>query len=103
MRLLPDTNIFFEVLLGQEKSEDVKRLLTTRGRQFYITDFSLHSIGVLLFRKKQSDVLDEFAVNIVGGAGMEMLTIPIDGMGHVTENAARFNLDFDDAFQYSVS
>lgn len=103
MRLLLDTNIFLEVLLSQERSEDVKKLLNADDHEFYITDFSLHSIGALLFRKKQIDVFSHFAVNIVDGAGIEVLTIPITEMGVVSANAKRFGLDFDDAYQYSVS
>lgn len=103
MRLLLDTNIFLEVLLGQEKSGDVKRLLGRSDHELYMTDFSLHSIGVLLFRKKQIDVFTDFVLNIVSGAGAELLSLPTSELQSLSANAERFRLDFDDAYQYSVS
>ena len=104
MRILLDTNIFLEVLLGQERAETVKRLLSTdRGHEFFITDFSLHSIGILLFRARHSDVFNRFVIDMMDGAGIEMLTLPVGEIKHVSENAERFGLDFDDAYQYSVA
>ena len=41
---LVDTNIFLEILLGQEKQEVCKNFLSLNIEQLNITDFSLHSI-----------------------------------------------------------
>ncbi len=104
MKTLLDTNIFLEVLLGQERADTVKKLLSIGGSdEFYITDFSLHSIGILLFRTKNNAAFNRFVVDMIDGAGIEMLTMPIVEITHVSENAERFNLDFDDAYQYSVA
>ena len=46
---LIDTNIFLEVLLTQEKKETCKKFLDENIKNLYISDFSLHSIGVILF------------------------------------------------------
>lgn len=43
---LVDTNIFLEILLGQDKKEDCKKFLNNNIENLNITDFSLHSIGV---------------------------------------------------------
>ena len=40
---LVDTNIFLEILLGQDKKEDCKRFLNNNIENLNITDFSLHS------------------------------------------------------------
>jgi len=45
-----DTNIFLEILLGQDKKEECKKFLEDNVGDFAITDFTLHSIGVILFR-----------------------------------------------------
>jgi len=48
---LIDTNIFLEILLEQEKKEDCKKFLNDHIGNLHITDFSLHSIGVILFKQ----------------------------------------------------
>jgi predicted nucleic acid-binding protein len=53
MKLLIDTNIFLEVLLGQANERDVRSLMEKIvEHQFFISDYSVHSIGLLLFRRK---------------------------------------------------
>jgi predicted nucleic acid-binding protein len=48
---LVDTNVWLERLLDQERSEDVRRFLAaTASERLFITDFTLHSIGVVLIR-----------------------------------------------------
>lgn len=46
---LADTNIFLEVLLAQDKRKECKNLLEENRGKLSISDFSLHSIGVILF------------------------------------------------------
>lgn len=53
MKLLLDTNIFLEVLLSQDRSEEARSLLLKYdNHDLYISDFSLHSIGLLVFSAK---------------------------------------------------
>lgn len=104
MRILLDTNMFLEILLGQEKAYTVKRLLAMdRGDRFYVSDFSMHSIGVILFRAKLKDTFTRFVADIVGGAGIEVLSLAFAEVEHVAEYSERFNLDFDDAYQYAIA
>ncbi len=51
---LLDTNIFLEILLGQEKKDECKKFLIANEDNIFISDFSLHSIGVILFRHNSS-------------------------------------------------
>lgn len=54
MKLLLDTNIFLEVILEQERSEEARILMSKIDQyEFFLSDYSLHSIGLLLFRRKQ--------------------------------------------------
>jgi len=47
VRLLIDTNIFLEVLLEQARAEEARSLLAAvESHEFFISDFSLHSIVV---------------------------------------------------------
>jgi len=62
---LVDTNVFLEVLLRQDKKEDCKRFLEKNIRDLNITDFSLHSIGVILFRYGKEDIFQKFVEDII--------------------------------------
>lgn len=56
MKCLVDTNIFLEVILDQDQADSAKQFLSQAHRhELYISDYSLHSIGLLLFRRKQYD------------------------------------------------
>lgn len=57
---LIDTNIFLEILLKQEKKETCKEFLEKNKSNLYISDFSLHSIGVILFKNKKEDSFLKF-------------------------------------------
>lgn len=104
MRLLVDTNVYLEVILEQEKSEEARNLLArTESYEFFVSDYSLHSIGVLLFRRKQHDVFWEFVKDMMLNAGTMVVTLSAKEMENVVESAQRFNLDFDDAYQYAVA
>lgn len=45
---LVDTNIFLEILPGQEKKTICKEFLDDNAGNLNISDFSLHSLGVIL-------------------------------------------------------
>jgi predicted nucleic acid-binding protein len=98
MKLHLDTNIFLEILLAQEQAEESKSLLkNAHHHTLFVTDYSLHSIGLLLFRKGQHHTFEIFLRDL---AGMSLLSLPIEDMADVAAAATRFHLDFDDAYQY---
>ncbi len=104
MKLLIDTNIFLEVVLAQSKATDAKELLSkTEEHEFFISDYSLHSIGLLFFRRKQHDVFRQFLTDMISIAGIRMIALLPADMGDVINTAQKFSLDFDDAYQYIVS
>ncbi len=104
MRLFIDTNIFLEALLEQEKAEEAKSLLSNiENYEFYISDFSLHSIGVLLFYKNQYDIFEQFIIDMIYNAGIILKSLNIEDMKIVINSAKNFDLDFDDAYQYGVA
>jgi len=57
---LVDTNVFLEILLKQHKREDCKKFLNNNIENLKITDFSLHSIGVILFRYGKEVIFQKF-------------------------------------------
>lgn len=104
MRLLVDTNIFLEVLLAQARSDEAKELLAkTDAHDFFISDFFLHSIGLILFRHGKSDAFRDFLSDMIMAASTSVALLQPDEMEAVAGHAAAFNLDFDDAYQYAVA
>jgi hypothetical protein len=53
MKLLVDTNVFLEILLSDSRSDEARELLeNSNGHELFVSDFALHSIGLLLLRRK---------------------------------------------------
>jgi len=98
---LVDTNIFLEILLGQDKKEECKKFLEDNVGDFAITDFTLHSIGVILFRYGKEDVFEEFVEDVVTNS--EVLSLPVERYSEVVFARKNLNLDFDDAYQYALA
>jgi predicted nucleic acid-binding protein len=98
---LLDTNIWLERLLGQEQSKIVGQLLDNlEPSEIVMTDFSLHSIGVICNRLKQRDVFLNFVEDVLIDNSVKIVNIPPKQMKRLVEIMNRFNLDFDDAYQY---
>ncbi|HLE80727.1 MAG TPA: PIN domain-containing protein [Dehalococcoidia bacterium] len=104
MRLLIDTNIVLEIILEQERAREARSLLSlTEEHVFFLSDFSLHSVGVLLFRRRQQKTYWEIIEDLVFNGGMAVISLSVDEMESVVKVAERFELDFDDAYQYVAS
>jgi len=55
MRVLIDTNIILGIILSREKSYEARKLLENSEKfEFFLSDFSLHSIGILFFQAKKT-------------------------------------------------
>jgi predicted nucleic acid-binding protein len=53
---LLDTGIILELLLDQEKADDVEQLLReTQSGRLHLTEFTLYSLGIILTRRKLQD------------------------------------------------
>jgi len=98
---LIDTNVFLEILLGQEKKETAKQFLNSHQGELFITDFTLHSIGVVLFRLKRPEIFLEFVRDVL--PNVEVVTLPESEYGKVVELHLKYGLDFDDAYQCAVA
>jgi hypothetical protein len=101
---LLDSNLFLELLLDHDKADAVERFLRTRPREeLYISEFSLYSVGIVLFRRKQFEIFAGFLNDLVVKGGVGLLRLSVEDMGEMAAVARRFNLDFDDAYQYVVA
>lgn len=98
---LVDTNIFLEILLGQKKKIACKDFLEEHIGSLNISDFSLHSVGVILFRYGKEDMFQNFLDDVL--SNIEILSLPGGSYHNVVHNKKNLNLDFDDSYQYSVA
>ncbi|HMD85437.1 MAG TPA: PIN domain-containing protein [Terriglobia bacterium] len=104
MRLLVDTNLFIEVLLSQVGASEARTFLENRkGHELFVSDFALHSIGLLLFRRKQHHFFRQFLQDLTAGAGIAVVSLTAQEMDTLIDVAGKFNLDFDDAYQSSTA
>ncbi len=101
---LVDTNIWLERLLDQEKSEEVKKFLhTIPSKKLYITDFSFHSIAIILTRLKKSEILKKFIYDLFIEREVFLVHLTPEDILKVIWVMEEFKLDFDDAYQYVAS
>lgn len=104
MKCLVDTNIFLEIILDQAQAQSAKEFLSrAEDHDLYISDYSLHSIGLILFRRKQYDVFQEFLDDMLIRGNVAVVSLPVDRLMAVGAAAKKYNLDFDDAYQYAIA
>lgn len=98
---LLDTNIWLELLLEREKADQVRRLLEAEESwRFGLTDFSLHSIGVILTHLNKHDLFLDFISDTLEDSAVRVIRLDSAGLKEVPAICRRFGLDFDDAYQY---
>ena len=98
---LLDTNVWLERLLDQTKSEEVGILLNhISSEHLFITDFAFHSIGVVLSKLNKMNTLLQFVQDAFMDSAVSLIHLRPEDMHLVALARERFNLDFDDAYQY---
>jgi len=102
MRLLIDTNVFLEVILSQDRASEASVFLQLAAAQHesFVSDFSVHSIGVFLLRRRQVLAFRDFLNDVVFRLGIGLKRLDEADLALVCDVAERFKLDFDDAYQY---
>jgi predicted nucleic acid-binding protein len=102
MRLLVDTNIFLEVLLAQQRADEARAFLENPSQhELFISDFSLHSIGLILLRRRKDLAFLKFLSDMILGAGTQMAFLGPHEIDTVVAFAHSFSLDFDDGYMPS--
>lgn len=99
--ILADTNVFLEILLKQKKSDICKAFLNDNAPALFVSDFSLHSIGIVLLKCKAIDVFRQFRNDTL--PTISVLSLPTDAYEFLIDAAQKFALDFDDAYQHAVA
>lgn len=104
VRYLVDTNVWLERLLDQEKSVVASRFFDLIPTDLlFVSDFSIHSIGVILSRFKKFDIFEKFVKDLFINGQIELLSLDSSDLLDVIQNIQKFNLDFDDSYQFSVA
>ena len=98
---LLDTNIFLEILLDQEKKLICQEFISKNSDKIAISDFSFHSIAVILFRYKKHSILKAFYTDII--LKIQVLNLPKSAYKSLIDNTSKVELDFDDMYQYSIA
>jgi predicted nucleic acid-binding protein len=103
---LIDTNIFVEFLLEQERADESLRLMECieRGElDAYVTSFALHSIAVILDRRKDIDLLEKFFDRVIQAKGLQVYHTEPSEEKRIAELIKTVKLDFDDTLHYHVA
>ena len=88
-------------MLDQERAAVVADLLSrVPSIELCMTDFTLHSIGVILHRLKKPEVYVQFVQDVLIEGATHLLTIPPEAMAELVKVIQSHGLDFDDAYQY---
>jgi len=103
---LIDTNIFLEVMLSRRRKDESKRLLRLLrdGKvKGVVTDFTIHSIIVLLDSLRRLDKLEIFLSSIRAYKGLYVYPTSIIEEIRAVKISREKGLDMDDAIQYSAA
>jgi predicted nucleic acid-binding protein len=103
---LVDTNIFLEVLLLQDKKEECESFLdqVRNGKKTsVITDFTIHSIIVIMYNFSKLKELKIFLSSLTAYKGLHIYHTTITDEITAVETALLQKLDMDDAIQYSIA
>ncbi|NJE60613.1 PIN domain-containing protein [Thermococcus sp. 21S7] len=101
---LVDTNVFLEVLLEQANSKVAEEFLKkTPPELVHVSDFTLYSIGIIMTRAGKEEAFPGFVEDIIMNGGFTILRLPPLEFRGLVDAMKRFNLDFDDAYQYRLA
>jgi uncharacterized protein len=103
MTITVDTNIFVELLLGQERAQECKSLLDEieQGRiDAVLSHFSLHAIEATIRSPRK---LSEFLKNIEISRGLEIFDTSLSDEQSIAVLSSEIGLDFDDSVQFYIA
>lgn len=101
---LLDTNLLLEILLAQERAQEVKEFLREAHRdRLFLSDFSLYSIGIQAVRRGVPEAFVKMVDDLILQGGVCIAQLSPSDMQRLVEVAQQFGLDFDDAYQYVLA
>ncbi|OPX62545.1 MULTISPECIES: PIN domain-containing protein [unclassified Methanoregula] len=101
---LIDTNIFLEYILKRQHVREVRDFFyRVDPALLHMTDFSLHTLGVIYLREQKAGDFLTFINEDILASGIRILSLDPDNFAKIAEVSTRFHLDFDDAYQYTIA
>ena len=70
-------------------------------QQIYISDFSLHSIAVILFKHDKENLFKDFLDDIL--PKVKIITLSKELYKDLPDVKRKYKLDFDDAYQFRIT
>lgn len=101
---LVDTNIWLELLLEQDRWQEVKSFFEkVNPDDIHITEFAVYSIGIILSRYEKIDVFRDFITDLVHDSQVNIIRLQGEDYFKIIEAMEEYSLDFDDAYQYAAA
>lgn len=100
---LIDTNIFLEVMLSRSKSEECEGFLDTLKsgeKRGFVTDFSIHTIIVIMGSYGKKRELKEFLKSLTAYEGLAIYNTSLPDEIKAIDISSKTDLDLDDSIQY---
>lgn len=101
MKRLIDTNIFLEIFLNQARRSDCEQYLNQHIGYLQLSDFTLHSISVLLFKRGKYTDFQRFTTDVL--PKVQLLSLPQNQYFDLSLYASTYGLDFDDTYQFAIA
>ncbi len=91
-------------MLSQENASQARTFLQKSDiHELFMSDFSLHSIVLILLRRKDFDLAMRFLTDTTESGSVSVLKLTPGDLIQVIAIARRHALDFDDAYQYALA
>lgn len=101
---LVDTNVWLERFLEQERAGEVRDFLDqTPSDRLCLTDFALHSIGIVLTRLGKPEAFVRFVQDTLLDGAVSLVRLDPEDMQALVAIMGQYRLDFDDAYQYRAA
>jgi predicted nucleic acid-binding protein len=89
------------MLLQQEHAAETRDLLQRAPlADVATTDFSIHSIGIILTNGGKDDDFGKFVIDVLQDTPIAEVRLGVGDLSRLLDVRTRHHLDFDDAYQY---
>ena len=101
---LVDTNVFLELLLGQERAEECRTFIEWAAvtHTIAITEFTLYSIGIILEGRKRQESWRRF-IDDCQAVSFILVSTSFSDEVEISAVISQLDLDLDDAHQYHAA
>lgn len=101
---LVDTSIFLEIFLRREQSGEAKRFLSrTPFNELYVTDLSLHTLGIILFKQNMQTAYFQLLNDLFKKGEVWRIQLGTDLTDKIVQIAKKYNLNYVSAYQYAAA